>query len=101
MKSNHKPGAHLVYIPLIAHTNKLVGEFESTLLNSFIGNSRLRQWISRPDVPEAVRACAKLFDRLFGPTHYTRGDEEEDMEEADVADIAPSSYEVHSSVLLC
>ncbi|KLO04001.1 hypothetical protein SCHPADRAFT_948089 [Schizopora paradoxa] len=64
LKSNHKPG-----------------EFESTLLKAFIRNARLRQWMSRPDIPEAIRTCAKIFDRLFGRTDYTRGEEDELAEE--------------------
>lgn len=59
------------------HTYSSKGEFETTLLNTFISNARLRQWMSRPDVPAAVKNCASLFNRLFGNLSYTRGEEEE------------------------
>ena len=61
----------------------MVGEFESTLLKAFIRNARLRQWMSRPDIPGPLRMCAKIFDRLFGRTDYTRGEEDE-LEEEEV-----------------
>lgn len=69
-------------------------------MNSFISNARLRQWLSRPNIPPAIKTCALLFSRLFGATlSYTRGEEEEldldlECDEADERSVRASGYSI-------
>ncbi len=73
---------------------------EPTLLNNFIRNARLRQWLSRPDLPIALKACAKMFERFFGGTSPYLVDVESGVidEEGDAADADLGGHTSNESV---
>ncbi len=74
------------------------GEFKPTLLCTFIASARLRQWISRPNIPPAIKSCAVLFNHLFGGEARYFGGIENDLEDLEFdAAVETSSQETKVS----
>lgn len=44
---------------------------ESTLLLAFIRGAKLRHWLGRPDCPNILRSCKRLFDDIYAPSTGT------------------------------
>jgi hypothetical protein len=66
--SNRRYGMLLFdYLRLLS--DLAIEQLEHTMLHSFLQTSKLRCWLARPDCPPAVRECAALFDKAFGPSH--------------------------------
>ncbi|KAJ7604975.1 hypothetical protein FB45DRAFT_767830 [Roridomyces roridus] len=53
------------YLQRIHTTNRVGGELEATLTNSFLRGAALRRWLCRPDCPEVIKQFKAIFDRVF------------------------------------
>jgi len=49
---------------------------ESTLLASFLKSSKIKRWLSDPDLPAALREIKSLFDRIYTPDSNEDGNSE-------------------------
>jgi hypothetical protein len=47
--------------------NHRFGELEGTIHRAFVNGGNLRRWLSQPSCPDVVRACKKLFDKIYAP----------------------------------
>jgi hypothetical protein len=57
------------------------GEFEATLVDSFVKASRLKAWVLRLDCPPAIKECATLYNKFFPSTDEQRIENQEDAPE--------------------
>jgi hypothetical protein len=44
----------------------LLGQLESTLLQTWIRAGKLRRWLGRSDCPPVIKECKRLFDKAYG-----------------------------------
>jgi hypothetical protein len=51
----------------ITTNNRVGGEMETTIVNSFLIGSNLRRWLRRSDCPPAILELRHLFNKVFPP----------------------------------
>lgn len=47
--------------------NHIFGELEATIHRTFVYSGALLRWLSRPSCPDIVRACKRLYDKVYAP----------------------------------
>lgn len=46
---------------------RILGQMESTLLQSFLRAANLKRWLAKPDCPAVIKECKALFDKIYAP----------------------------------
>ena len=53
----------------------IIGQLEATMGASYIKAAKLKHWLVRPDCPEFLKECKKVFDKAFGNATATSDSE--------------------------
>lgn len=63
----------------------ILGQMESTLLQSFLRAANLKRWLAKPDCPAVIKECKVLFDKIYAPKVPDSDDGDSSLQD-DIAD---------------
>lgn len=101
---NHKFGMYALQYEACIQLKCHAGQLESTLLQAYICGGKLRSWLSRPDCPNVVKECKRLFEKSYSTTdedsttdttHFAQEELSQKVVPTDLRHLVPGARTVH------